>query len=156
MTAECLALREQVAIYEEQLANMEAQHKTVREKKREREDIRPQCDEAGAVYGLKMTLNVALRSNRGVGEMPRPGVTNTTVMTPVTLLKSCSPKQPCQQERMGRGLHHKTCNLVKPCNKSELRLFECFIFDLVQPFIYFLFLLTRLCTKYQAAAKSQL
>ncbi|XP_023253787.1 peripherin-like [Seriola lalandi dorsalis] len=28
VTAECLALREQVAIYEEQLANMEAQHKT--------------------------------------------------------------------------------------------------------------------------------
>lgn len=30
VTAGCLALREQVAIYEEQLANMEAQHKTVR------------------------------------------------------------------------------------------------------------------------------
>ncbi|XP_015244018.1 PREDICTED: peripherin-like [Cyprinodon variegatus] len=28
VTAECLALREQVAVYEEQLANMEAQHKT--------------------------------------------------------------------------------------------------------------------------------
>ena len=37
VTAKCLALREQAAIYEEQLANMEAQHKTVRE--REREDI---------------------------------------------------------------------------------------------------------------------
>lgn len=31
VTAECLALREQVAIYEEQLANMEAQNETVRE-----------------------------------------------------------------------------------------------------------------------------
>lgn len=30
VAAGCLALREQVAIYEEQLANMEAQHKTVR------------------------------------------------------------------------------------------------------------------------------
>ncbi|XP_071313532.1 alpha-internexin isoform X1 [Trachinotus anak] len=32
VTAECLALREQVAIYEEQLANMEAQHKTAVER----------------------------------------------------------------------------------------------------------------------------
>lgn len=30
VTAQCLALREQVAIYEEQLANMEGQHRTVR------------------------------------------------------------------------------------------------------------------------------
>ena len=32
MTTDCLALREQVKIYEEQLAHMEAQHETVREK----------------------------------------------------------------------------------------------------------------------------
>lgn len=32
VTADCLALREQVKIYEEQLAHMEAQHETVREK----------------------------------------------------------------------------------------------------------------------------
>lgn len=31
-TADCLALREQVKIYQEQLAHMEAQHETVREK----------------------------------------------------------------------------------------------------------------------------
>lgn len=31
VTAECLALRDQVAVYEEQLANMETQHKMVRQ-----------------------------------------------------------------------------------------------------------------------------
>lgn len=51
VTAECLALREQVAIYEEQLANMEAQHKMVSG----REDISLQRDEAGSVYGRKNT-----------------------------------------------------------------------------------------------------
>lgn len=34
VTAECLALREQTSIYEEQLANMEAQHKMVSEREK--------------------------------------------------------------------------------------------------------------------------
>lgn len=41
--------------------------------------------------------------------MPRLVVTNTAVMTPVTLLKS---QEPCQQKHMGGGLKHKICNLV--------------------------------------------
>lgn len=54
VTAECLALREQVAIYEEQLANMEAQHKEVRGG--EGEKIYLQCDETGKVYNHENDL----------------------------------------------------------------------------------------------------
>lgn len=60
---------------------------------------------------VKITQSVALRSDRSVGEMPRPVVTKTAVMTPVTLLKS--QEQLCQQKHMGRGLKHKTRNRVK-------------------------------------------
>lgn len=98
MTAECLALREQVAIYEEQLANMEAQHKTVRG--------------GGEMYSCyvmkryefiarKMAGNVALRSDRSVGETPRSVVTNTAVMTSVTLLKTHGQKR--LQKHVGRN-----------------------------------------------------
>lgn len=51
VTAECLALREQVGIYEEQLANMEAQHKSVRKQR---------FDEAGTVYSSKECLEIYL------------------------------------------------------------------------------------------------
>lgn len=66
---------------------------------------------------MKMTQNVALRSDGSVGEMPRPVVTNTAVMTPVTLPKS--QEQPCQQKHMGRGLKHKTCNLVNSATSQN-------------------------------------
>lgn len=59
VTAGCLALREQVAIYEEQLAGMEARHETVRE------DIELQRDEtARVIIAVKITQNVALRVGR--------------------------------------------------------------------------------------------
>lgn len=93
VTAGCLALREQVAIYEEQLANMEAQHKTVRGRGKIYSCSVMKQEEFNA---MKMTQNVALRSDRSVGQMPRPAVTNTAVMTPVTLLRS--QKQPCTEK----------------------------------------------------------
>lgn len=37
---------------------------------------------------MKKTQNVTLGSDRSAGEVPRPAVTNTAVMTPVTLLQS--------------------------------------------------------------------
>lgn len=59
VTAGCLALREQAAIYEEQLAGMEARHETVRE------DIKLQRDEtARVIIAVKMTQNVTLRVGR--------------------------------------------------------------------------------------------
>lgn len=48
VTAECLALREQVAIYEEQLANMEGQHETAVESL-----LEPAVETTGAVAAIK-------------------------------------------------------------------------------------------------------
>lgn len=56
----------------------------------------------------KMTGSVALRSDRSVGEMPGSVVTNTAVMTSVTLLRRRSQKR--QQKHMWRGLKYKICN----------------------------------------------
>ncbi len=115
MTAGCLALREQVAIYEEQLANMEAQHKTVR--RRERQKIYSCSVRKQEEFNvMKMTQNVALRSDGSVGEKPRPVVTNTAVMTPVTLLRS--QKQPCLQKNVGRGLKCNVCHLVNSTSQN--------------------------------------
>lgn len=102
MTAGYLVLREQATIYEEQLANMEARHKTVRG----REGVRLQCAETWKVYSHE-NYSKCSRS-RSVGEKPRPVVTNTVVMTPVTLLKS---QHPSQQKHMERGLKREICNL---------------------------------------------
>ncbi|XP_029369108.1 type III intermediate filament [Echeneis naucrates] len=51
VTAECLALREQVAIYEGQLANMEAQHKTAVENLLEPADVTP-----GTVPAIRFSI----------------------------------------------------------------------------------------------------
>lgn len=50
---------------------------------------------------VKMTQNGALRSDRRVGETPRPVVTNTAVMTRLTLLTR--PEQPSRQKHIRRG-----------------------------------------------------
>lgn len=50
---------------------------------------------------MKMTQNGALRSDRRVGETPRPAATNTAVMTRLTLLTR--PEQPSRQKHIRRG-----------------------------------------------------
>lgn len=50
---------------------------------------------------VKMTQNGALRSDRRVGETPRPVVTNTAVMTRLTLLTRT--EQPSRQNHIRRG-----------------------------------------------------
>uniref|UniRef100_A0A3B3Z5Q7 IF rod domain-containing protein n=1 Tax=Poecilia mexicana TaxID=48701 RepID=A0A3B3Z5Q7_9TELE len=52
VTAECLALRDQVAIYEEQLANMETQHKTkeLDDLEKSNEELLDEVEVKGAVY----------------------------------------------------------------------------------------------------------
>lgn len=66
VTAECLALREQVGIYEEQLANMEAQHKSVRKQNKKKKK-----DESEGLYrSSEKCLEIYLVQTRVVEKLP--------------------------------------------------------------------------------------
>lgn len=60
----------------------------------------------------EMAQNVALRSDRSVGGMPRSVLTNAALATLVTLLKSCNQKRPQQQKNISRSFNSRFIKLL--------------------------------------------